>query len=86
MNCQYQLSDGLCDAPIRKDKKSYSGWTHTHGFDWLHWASPISYGQGLKETERIMALCIHCGKSGPENQAHVMKKDHGGHRFEAKIK
>lgn len=83
MLCQYQLSDGLCNAPIIPDKKSYSGWSHQQRADWQHWASPIAYGLGQKETDRIFTLCIYCGKNGPENKAHVLKRIAGGHRFQA---
>jgi len=78
--CGYELSDGLCGAPIRTDAESYSGYTHVHAADWLHWASPVPYGQGLTETSRIFCPCAVCGKLGPDNEAHIR---YDGHKFTA---
>ena len=85
--CQYQLSDGTCGAPIVENQFSYSGFDHARLKDeagqkinWLHWASPTPYGHGLQQTKHIFKKCIVCGKTGPENEAHMR---YDGHRFQA---
>lgn len=80
--CGYRLVDGPCHAPIALNSASYSGYSHVHPADWLHWASPVEYGQGLLETERIFARCEVCGKLPDGNLDHILKK---GHRFVAII-
>lgn len=80
MYCAYQMADGPCNAPIGAESSSYSGFTHLHKADWLHWASPVPYGQGEKETERIFKPCAVCGKKGPDNDAHIR---YDGHPFRA---
>lgn len=43
--CQYRYSDGkMCNTPITFEKESPSGFVHSEGKDWLHWASPLPYG------------------------------------------
>lgn len=78
MNCAYQLTDGACGSPIVEDSKSYSGFSHEHNADWMHWASPVSYGRSQQETERIFKPCAVCGKSGSDNNEHLLNS---GHRF-----
>lgn len=78
MNCAYQLADGTCGSPIVVDGGSYSGFTHEHKADWMHWASPVSYSRGLQETERIFKPCAVCGKQGPDNDEHML---YSGHHF-----
>ena len=87
MNCQYQLSEGICNAPVVADLESYSGFSHERAkddfgqnIDWLHWASPTPYSAGSSETNRIFKPCAICGKLGPENEAHVR---FDGHKFVA---
>ena len=82
MNCQYKLNDEPCGAPIIIDTSSYSGWSHEYQFahgqkiDWLHWASPIPYGP--QDSVSSFVSCAICGKTGPENKAHIR---YDGHRF-----
>ena len=78
------MSDGPCGATIVANSGSYSGYSHAHGSGWQHWASPTSYGPGVKEAERIFAVCLICGQTGPGNGAHAIQKKFGGHTFEAK--
>jgi len=81
VNCQYKLSDGPCGVPITPSPGSYSGFVHAHAADWLHWASPTPYDPGLEGTESIFKKCSVCGKTGPENEAHVR---YDGHKFVAR--
>jgi hypothetical protein len=79
MRCRYKGSD-VCNALIRVDGSSPSGYTHAEGHGWLHWASPESYGMGLAETDRIFRRCIECGLKYPDNEAHIL---FSGHKFKA---
>lgn len=78
MLCAHLLADGLCNAPIVANSSSYSGFSHLHHSNWMHWASPEAYGPGVEETERIFKPCVVCGKKGPDNDAHMR---YDGHPF-----
>lgn len=89
MNCQYQMSDGVCGQPIVKDAHSYSGYSHEHKADWLHWATPVPYGpqgenSGNPAMEKVFKRCVVCNLRGPDNPAHVKYAEFGGHKFVAR--
>jgi len=80
--CGYQAgTPNHCNMPIVRDETSYSRWKHEHSADWLHWATPVHYGLGLKETSRIFVKCAVCGKRGDDNEAHIR---FDGHKFVAR--
>jgi len=89
LKCAHVLSGGPCGAEIQVDPESYSGFSHVlqetpHGrkIDWLHWASPIPYGENEEERQSVFLDCVICGKKGSENEAHTLI---AGHKFQAKV-
>jgi hypothetical protein len=78
--CMYQMAVGSCNAPIERDENSYSGYRHVHGADWCHWATTVSYGPQSESMGAVFVKCSVCGKTGPDNEAHIR---FDGHRFVA---
>lgn len=83
MICGYTpTADNVCGAAIAEDLSSPTGFTHTEGHGWLHFASPESYGMSEEESDRVFKPCAVCGKKEPENEAHVLIR---GHAFRAVV-
>lgn len=77
--CGYQMSDGPCGVPICVQSDSYSGYAHSEGHGWLHWASPIPNRGG----SGIFQPCAICGELPDGNKKHF---EYGGHKFTTRAK